>query len=178
MRGSRQNGAKLTGARYGDAMKRQGVNDAAADRGRRVLLFLTIAYAAASLLHFAHNAVFLQAYPNLPAWLTAAGVWAAWCAITLLGALGYFVYLRRSRSAGLAILAVYAVLGFGGLDHYVVAPVSAHTLAMNATILVEVAAASVLLAYVLGRLARAKYAGPGDDRRAQRPSRRRENPSS
>jgi hypothetical protein len=113
--------------------------------GSRTLLFLTIVYGAASLLHFAHNAIFLRQYPNLPVWLTAGGVWAAWCGITAVGTLGYIVYRRVSRATGLIILAVYALLGFGGLDHYAVAPVSAHSIAMSTTIIVEVAAASALL---------------------------------
>jgi hypothetical protein len=43
------------------------------------------------------------------------------------------------------VISVYALLGFGGLDHYALAPVSAHSMVMNATILGEVIAASVLL---------------------------------
>ncbi len=114
-------------------------------RESRILLFLTIVYGAASLLHFAHNAIFLWQYPNLPVWLTAGGVWAAWCGITAVGTLGYIVYRRVSRVTGLCTLAVYALLGFAALDHYAVAPISAHSIAMSTTVIVEVAAASALL---------------------------------
>jgi hypothetical protein len=113
-----------------------------------VLLPLMLVYGAASLLHFAHNAVYLRAYPNLPVWLTPAGVVAAWLVVASVGALGYLLYSRVSRVAGLITIAAYAVLGFGGLDHYTVAPVSAHTVAMNLTILLEAAAAVVLLVFV------------------------------
>jgi hypothetical protein len=104
-----------------------------------------LVYCAASLLHFGHNAAYLHEYPNLPPWLTSTGVYAAWCAITAIGALGYWLYRRISRAAGLLVITVYAVLGFGGLDHYVVAPISAHSIMMNLTIVVEIAAAAVLL---------------------------------
>ena len=117
-------------------------------RNGRTLLLLTLLYAAASLIHFAHNATFLPDYPNLPGWLTAGGVWAAWCAETAVGAIGLYVFRRVSKSAGLLILAVYALLGFAGLDHYTVAPVSAHSLMMNSTIAFEVATAAALLAFV------------------------------
>ena len=110
----------------------------------RLLVLMTL-YGAASLLHFAHNAIFLKQYPNLPSWLTAGGVWAAWCGVMAVGVLGYVFYRRVSKPVGLLIIALYAALGFAGLDHYVVAPVSAHSVAMNATILVEVIAAAVLL---------------------------------
>jgi hypothetical protein len=113
-----------------------------------LLPVLMLIYGAASLLHFAHNAVFIRDYPNLPAWLSSAGVWIAWSAIAALGILGYWLYRRVSRPAGLVIIAVYAALGFAGLDHYTVAPMSAHTLTMNLTILIEVATAALLLAVV------------------------------
>lgn len=112
------------------------------------LLPLMLVYGAASLAHFVHNAVYLRDYPNLPLWLTSAGVFAAWLVVAAVGALGYLLYSRISRAAGLIAIAAYAVLGFGGLDHYAVAPVSAHSVAMNLTILLEVAAAVVLLACV------------------------------
>jgi hypothetical protein len=112
------------------------------------LLPLMIVYGAASLLHFMHNAVYLRDYPSLPAWLTAGGVVAAWLLVAGVGVLGYLLYSRISRVAGLIVIAAYAVLGFGGLDHYTVAPVAAHTVAMNLTILLEVATAAVLLIFV------------------------------
>ena len=112
------------------------------------LLPLMLVYGAASLLHFVHNAVYLHDYPNLPAWLTAGGVAAAWLLVAGVGVLGYLLYSRVSRVAGLIVIAVYAVLGFGGLDHYTVAPVAAHTVAMNLTILLEAATAAVLLIFV------------------------------
>lgn len=113
-----------------------------------ILLPLMLVYGVASLLHFVHNAVYLHEYPNLPAWLTSAGVFAAWLVVAAVGVLGYLIYTLVSRSAGLVTITIYALLGFGGLDHYAVAPISAHTLSMNLTILLEVAAAGALLIFV------------------------------
>jgi hypothetical protein len=102
-------------------------------------------YTAASLLHFVHNATFLHEYPNMPPSLTPLGVYGAWCAVAAVGLLGYGVYRRKHIPAGLALIALYAFLGFGGLDHYVVAPVAAHSWVMNITVVIEVAAAAALL---------------------------------
>ncbi len=113
-----------------------------------ILLPLMLVYGAASLLHFVHNAAYLQDYPNLPAWLTSAGVFAAWLVVAAVGVLGYLIYTLVSRAAGLITIGIYALLGFGGLDHYAVAPVFAHTVTMNLTILLEVAAAGALLVCV------------------------------
>jgi len=119
-----------------------------ARRQDSILLLLMLVYGGASLLHFMHNAIYLHDYPNLPVWLTTGGVVAAWLVIASVGLLGYLLYSRVSRVAGLIAVTAYAVLGFGGLDHYTVAPVSAHTVAMNLTILLEAATAAVLLVFV------------------------------
>ena len=114
----------------------------------RTLLLLMLVYASASLMHFVHNALHIRAYPNLPSWVTPFGVYISWCAIAVIGVLGFWLYRRVSRSAGLLIIGLYALLGFGGLDHYLIAPVSAHTVAMNISIIVEVLTAFVLLSFV------------------------------
>ena len=124
------------------------MSDRIAARKDALLLPLMLLYGAASLLHFMHNAVFLHDYPNLPGWLTATGVVGAWLVVAAVGVLGYLLYSRVSRAAGLMTIGVYAVLGFGGLDHYTVAPVSAHTVAMNLTILLEGVTGGVLLVFV------------------------------
>ena len=103
------------------------------------LLPVLLAYAAASLLHHVHNAEFLDHYPNMPAGLSRAGVYAAWLGFTAVGILGY--WLRRRL-----LLAIYACYGLAVLVHYVIAPVSAHTPMMHLTIVLEAATAAALLA--------------------------------
>jgi hypothetical protein len=65
-----------------------------------------------------------------------------------IGAAGVLLMVR-GRQVGLVLIAIYAVLGFAGLDHYALAPVSAHTLAMNATIWLETATGLAVLAAVV-----------------------------
>jgi hypothetical protein len=118
----------------------------------RSLLALVLLHAAASLLHFVHNAAFLADYPNMPGWISPAGIYGVWLAEATIGAAGV-ILLLRGRTIGLAFIAIYAVLGFGGLDHYALAPISAHTLAMNATIWLETATGALLLAFAACRIA-------------------------
>jgi len=113
-----------------------------------VLLLFVLAYGAASLFHHIHNAEFLSEYPNMPAWLSRAQVYAAWLGVTAVGLTGYLLIRRRYQLPGLIVLAVYGLLGLDGLGHYAVAPPSAHTLTMNLTIWLEVATAVLLLAAV------------------------------
>jgi hypothetical protein len=111
----------------------------------RTLFVMLIVYAAASLVHFIHNAEHLRHYPGLPQSWTRAGVYVAWLAMTAVGACGWGLLSRNHRLAGSLVLAVYALLGLDSLGHYLLAPFSAHTLAMNATILAEVGAAALVL---------------------------------
>jgi hypothetical protein len=117
------------------------------------LIRLLLAHAAASLLHHVHNAEYLDQYPNLPAALTRAGVYTAWLVEALFGLAGYALLRSGRAQAGLVLVGAYALIGFGGLAHYVAAPVSAHTWAMNATIWLEVLTAALLLAAVIRRIA-------------------------
>ena len=107
--------------------------------------WLFVLYAAASLLHFTHNAEYLAQYPNLPASWTRADVYLAWCSVTAVGLLGFVLYRSGYRRFGLTVLAIYGALGFAGLLHYSRAPVAHHSAAMNVTIWAEVAAAAVFL---------------------------------
>ena len=110
---------------------------------------LLLAYMAASLLHFAHNAEFLSDYPNLPDWLTRSGVYLTWTGLALIGLGGFALYLLGWQSFGLFLIGLYAAFGFDGLLHYSRAAFDAHTAAMNFTIWFEVIAAAILLVAVV-----------------------------
>jgi hypothetical protein len=125
------------------------MTSSATGRPSQALPWLVALYAAASLLHFVHNAEHLAQYPNLPSSWSRIDVYLAWCVITTLGILGYALYLRGNRPAGLSFLAIYAIFGFAGLLHYTRAPIAHHSSMMNITICVEFAAAAALLVDVL-----------------------------
>jgi hypothetical protein len=107
------------------------------------------AFCAATLFHHVHNAAFLEHYPNMPAWLTPAWAYVVWLAATALGFGGYVLLRRGFRRTGQAILVLYAAWGFDGLTHYALAPVSAHTLTMNASIWLEAVTGALLLVAVI-----------------------------
>jgi hypothetical protein len=117
------------------------------------LLIILLAYCAASLFHFAHNAVYIDDYPNLPAWITATGTYVAWCGITAIGVAGYLLLRRGYRLVGLAVIAVYGTFGLDGLAHYSLAPISAHTFTMNLSIWLEAITAVIVLIVVTGMMA-------------------------
>jgi hypothetical protein len=111
----------------------------------RTLPWVVLLYAAATLLHFVHNAEFLAAYPNLPSTWSRADVYVAWLALAALGACGYLSYRHGRTRTGLALLGLYACLGFAGFLHYSRAAMSHHSTVMNVTIWTEAVAAALLL---------------------------------
>ena len=127
----------------------------------RSLLALVVIHAAASLLHFVHNATFLADYPNMPDWITPGGVYAVWLGEAAIGAAGVILLMRGRTMLGLALIAIYAVLGLGGLDHYTLASISAHTLAMNATIWLETATGLILLGFAVTAMTARTDSRPG-----------------
>ena len=133
---------------------------------RQTLPWILILYAAATLLHFAHNAEYLPQYPNLPASWSRVDVYAAWFCLTSLGVAGYVLYLRDQRGAGLTTLAVYAGLGFAGLLHYTRASMAHHAAIMNVTIWAEAAAAALLLVNVVALRPFTSGSMPPDNRRS------------
>jgi len=124
----------------------------AARSPERALLACLLALAGASLLHHVHNAEFLEDYPNLPASLSRGRVYAAWAGEAAVGAAGWVLLSLNFRKTGLAAIALYALAGFAGLAHYAFAPLSGHTLAMNATIWLEALMGALLLAAVGRRI--------------------------
>jgi hypothetical protein len=122
----------------------------------RLLLVAFLVYCAASLVHFSHNAIYIEDYPNLPVWLTPFKVYAVWFAEAAFGLAGFVLCLKGARRIGLVMIAIYAALAFDGLGHYALAPVSAHTFTMNFTIWSEVLAGTLLLAIAGTRLAQSR----------------------
>lgn len=121
-----------------------------------LLLPALVTYAAASLFHHMHNAEFLDHYPNMPASVSPASVYAAWIAMTAIGFIGYLSFRGGYRITGLMLLGIHGLIGLGGLAHYVLAPWSAHTLAMHLSIVLETAGALGMLAAVAGLASRTR----------------------
>ena len=114
----------------------------------RMLPIALIALAATSLVHHVHNAQFLDDYPNMPAWLSVGSVYAAWLVAAAVGFAGYALWRSGHRVIGTVLLLAYGCSGLDALIHYLIAPLAAHSLAMQLTIALEAAAGAFLLGVV------------------------------
>lgn len=124
---------------------------------RHILLILLTIYLVASLVHFTHNAELLGEYPNFPESWSRAHVYLAWIGMTIVGLVGWLLLSGGLILPGLFTLLVYATLGLDSLGHYLLAPMSAHTATMNATVLTEVTAAGCVFFEVTRQMVRRIY---------------------
>ena len=115
----------------------------------RWLSILFAAHLATSLAHHLHNALWLHEYPNLPPSLSSLRVAGAWATEALIGLFGYLMVRVGNRLGGLVVLGVFGLFGFLGLAHYQLAPPSAHSIAMNASIIGEALSGASLVAFVV-----------------------------
>jgi hypothetical protein len=122
---------------------------AARDPARsKLLLTLLLVHMAASLWHHVHNGYFADEYPGMPGGFPPAIAYVAWGVTTALGVAGYYLACSGRRVLGFGVMGLYAAYGLLAFTHYKLAPVAAHTLVMNATILSEALTGLLLLGTV------------------------------
>jgi hypothetical protein len=84
----------------------------------RVILGFSL---VSTTIHYAHNALRVADYPQLPGVpATVAGIVVAfgWVLFTTFGWLGYRAYVRKNYSRALAFLLVYSLAGMITLGHF------------------------------------------------------------
>ena len=114
-----------------------------------LLLTLLILHMAASLWHHIHNGQFADEYPNMPTRFPVWIAYVAWTVTTTVGLAGYYWVCNGRRLLGFGAMALYAAYGLLAFGHYTMAPMSAHSFVMNATILAEALTAALLLGTVV-----------------------------
>ena len=120
----------------------------------KLLLALLIIHMSASLWHHIHNGNYADEYPNLPADFPPAVAIIIWTVTTAVGLAGYYWVCTGRRLLGFGAMGVYAAYGLLAFFHYTLAPMSAHTLVANVTILGEGITGLLLLITVVTFLAR------------------------
>ena len=120
----------------------------------KLLLALLIVHMSASLWHHIHNGSYPDEYPNIPTGVPAAAAIVVWAITTSVGLAGYYWVCTGRRLLGFAAMVVYSAYGLLAFFHYKLAPMSAHTVVANATILGEGVTGLLLLITVAMFLAK------------------------
>jgi hypothetical protein len=119
-----------------------------------LLLALLLLHMAASLWHHIHNGQFAAEYPNMPTGVPPVVAYIAWGVTTAVGLAGYYAVCNGYRLLGFGAMGLYAAYGLLAFGHYKLAPMSAHSFVMNATILSEALTGALLLGTVIVFLVR------------------------
>lgn len=112
------------------------------------LLVVLVLNLTSTLLHYTDNALFLDRYPG-PDWFTPAGILAAWLLMSLLGALGYWLYTKRSFGAAYLCLGIYTITGLSSPAHYVYPSMAAMSVKMHLLIWSDAIAGLLLVGFLL-----------------------------
>ena len=115
----------------------------------KLLLSLLIIHMSASLWHHIHNGNYPDEYPNIPTGFPPAAAIGIWGITTAVGLAGYYWVCTGRRLLGFGAMGIYAAYGLLAFFHYSLAPMSAHSLVANATILGEGITAVLLLGTVV-----------------------------
>jgi hypothetical protein len=91
--------------------------------GRRaVLRALLVASIVSTGLHFTHNFVEVDSYPQtdlVSNGATQVAILVSWPLLTAVGLIGYRLYSRRRYAAAYGCLGAYSLLGIASLGHFV-----------------------------------------------------------
>ena len=111
------------------------------------LLLLLLLNLLASVLHYVHNVIYFQHYPETD-WLSAHIVDYVWFLMTFIGLAGVIALINIRLSIAKACFNLYALLNMLSLLHYAVDSDNVMTVAMHSFIWLEALCAAALLYYL------------------------------
>lgn len=91
--------------------------------GHQVLLATLMFSIVSTALHYAHNYVEVDRYPQpsvISSTMTRAAILISWPVLTTVGIAGYLLYVRARHWAARACLLIYSLTGLVTLGHFLV----------------------------------------------------------
>jgi hypothetical protein len=127
------------------------MDEAVHGKGLTVLRMVLVFSLISTALHYAHNIVAVERYPQFDGIsnsLTQVGVALAWLIFTAAGVAGYRRYVSRRYWSALAFLLVYSLSGLATMGHFLVGVPDVPTF-WFATIFTDALAALAMWAFVV-----------------------------
>ncbi|WP_462159695.1 hypothetical protein [Pseudoalteromonas sp. GB56] len=112
-----------------------------------ILFVLLAANVLASVLHYVHNVMYFQHYPE-PDWLNAQLVDYFWFLMTFIGAAGAYCVLTQRVRIGVRLIVSYGVMNMLSVLHYGVDSDNVMTQTMHLFIWLETLCALFLVGYI------------------------------
>lgn len=113
----------------------------------RNLTLILLLNLCASVLHYVHNVVYFQHYPE-PDWLSAHIVDYVWFLMTFIGLAGVAALINNKRNTALVLLYLYSAINMLSVLHYAVESSNVMTVAMHSFIWLETLCAAGLICYL------------------------------
>lgn len=114
---------------------------------QKVLLTVLIASIIITSIHYTHNAIFVDVYPE-PDWFTTSGVFMTWIVMSLVGIVGYWLYTQKKILLSYLCLAIYSLTGLSSSAHYLYGGMLDFSIMMHAFIWSDVLAGLIVLGFV------------------------------
>jgi hypothetical protein len=113
-----------------------------------LLRILLIACVISTAIHFTDNYLYIEQYPQ-PGWITPPSVYLSWIIATLVGIVGYWLYISQRFWLSYGCLALYSFLGMDSLGHYLYGAMSEFTPKMHFFIVTDGIAGLAILGFTL-----------------------------
>lgn len=125
------------------------MNDKASSQSTLKLILLASIISTA--IHFTDNYRFIEHYPQ-PVWITAPSIYQSWMILTLIGAVGYWLYQSRQFWFAYLCLGIYSLTGLFSPGHYLYGSLSQFSFKMHLFIWTDAITGLAVLGFVLWSL--------------------------
>ncbi|MEA5595055.1 hypothetical protein [Rivularia sp. UHCC 0363] len=114
----------------------------------RLLLTLLIISTVITAFHYTDNFINFSSYPD-PEWLTPQSVYQSWFILTIVGIMGYILYLKNILWLAYVCLGIYSLTGMSSPGHYFFQTTETFSFKMYTLIWLDFIAGTLILGFII-----------------------------
>ena len=114
----------------------------------RLLLTLLIISTVITAFHYTDNFRKFSSYPD-PEWLTPQSVYQSWFILTIVGIMGYILYLKNILWLAYVCLGIYSLTGMSSPGHYFFQTTEMFSFKMHTLIWLDFIAGTLILGFII-----------------------------
>ncbi len=114
----------------------------------RLLLTLLIISTVITAFHYTDNFLNFSSYPD-PEWLTPQSVYQSWFILTIVGIMGYILYLKNILWLAYVCLGIYSLTGMSSPGHYFFQTTEMFSFKMYTLIWLDFIAGTLILGFII-----------------------------
>ncbi|MBE9211206.1 hypothetical protein IQ247_00480 [Plectonema cf. radiosum LEGE 06105] len=113
-----------------------------------LLLILLIISVVITAFHYTDNFINFPSYPD-PEWITPQSIYQSWLILTILGIIGYVLYLNNILWLACVCLSIYSLTGISSPGHYFFQTTETFSFKMHTLIWLDFIAGSLILGFTI-----------------------------